>query len=164
LVHIAHYTNPNYTDHHQVNIHWIHCIENILTVKDFWATCACPAKQSSPKIFHCIEYISYHSGFEQLCACPENEFALKISLYWIYFLHSGFLSSLRLPWKAQSALKSLYWIYIFYSDVRWGSWLGRHCLFQSQICEYMNWMEYHNFTIQLAACRMTFAYAFCPIS
>jgi len=35
------------------------------------------------------------------------------------------------------ALNSLHWIYNFYSDVRWGSWLGRCCLFQSQICECM---------------------------
>jgi len=38
-------------------------------------------------------------------------------------------------------LNSLYWIYIFYRDVRWGWWLGRHCLFQSQLCECMDWME-----------------------
>jgi len=37
--------------------------------------------------------------------------------------------------KLTLALNSLYWIYIFCSDVRRGSWLGRHCLFQSQICE-----------------------------
>ena len=55
-----------------MNVHRIHCIENIFTVQDFWATCACLEKQS---------------------------FSSKFSLYWIYFLHSGFLSNLRLPWR-----------------------------------------------------------------
>ena len=34
----------------------------------------------------------------------------------------------------------------------------------NQICECMNWMEKYKFTTQLAACRMTTAYAFYPIS
>ena len=56
-----------------------HCIENFFTVLVFfWATCACPKKQSLPWNF---------------------------SLYWIYFLHSGFLSNLRLPWKTECVLK-----------------------------------------------------------
>jgi len=29
------------------------------------------------------------------------------------------------------------YLVLFSSDVRWCSWLGRHCLFQSQFCEYM---------------------------
>ena len=65
----------------------VRCIENFFTVQDFWATCACPEKQSLPWIF---------------------------SLYWIYLLHSEFLSNLPLPWKTECALNSLYWIYIFY--------------------------------------------------
>jgi len=56
-----------------------HCIENFFTLHGFWATCACPKKQSLPWNF---------------------------SLYWIYFLHSGFLSNLFLPWKTECALKS----------------------------------------------------------
>ena len=35
----------------------------LFTVQDFWATFACPEKQSCPEIFHCIEYIFNHSGF-----------------------------------------------------------------------------------------------------
>jgi len=50
------------------------------------------------------------------------------------------------------------------SDVRLGSWLGRHCLFQSQFCECMKWMEWHKFTIQVAACRLTVVFAFYSIS
>jgi len=42
LVQITHHISPNYTDHPQVNIHWIHCIGNFFTVQDFWTTCACP--------------------------------------------------------------------------------------------------------------------------
>ena len=45
----------------QVYIHWIHCIEHFFTVQVFWATCACPEKESLPWNF---------------------------SEYWIYFVHS----------------------------------------------------------------------------
>ena len=68
LVQITHDTCPNCADHPQVNIHWINCIENFFTVQDFWATRACPEKQSSPWNF---------------------------SLYWIYFYYSGIQLSRR---------------------------------------------------------------------
>ena len=29
-------------------LHWIHCIENIFTVQNFWTICTCPEKQSWP--------------------------------------------------------------------------------------------------------------------
>ena len=80
LVQITNYTSPNCTDLPQVNIP---CIENLFTVHDFWATCACPEKTELP---------------------------WKFSLYWIYFLHSGFLNNLRLTWKTEGALNSLYWM------------------------------------------------------
>ena len=52
-----------------------------------------------PQNFHCIAYISYHSRFLSNSALTwKTKFALKFSLYSIYFLHSGFLSNLRLPW------------------------------------------------------------------
>jgi len=125
-----------------VNIHWIYCIENIFTVQDFWATYAYLEKESFPSKFslYWIYFLPFKI-FEQLCAYPENQsLPWNFSLYSIYFLHSGILRNLRLPWKTESALNSLYWIYIFYSDVRRGSWLGRHCLFHSQISSvWINW-------------------------
>ena len=76
-----------------MNIHWIHCIENIFTVQDFWAICAC-LKNSSPENFHFIEYISYHSGFLSNSAlalknrvCPEMfhciEYTFYIQDFWV---------------------------------------------------------------------------------
>ena len=54
---------------------YFYCVEYIFfIIQDFWATCACPEKQSLPWIF---------------------------SLYWNIFYHSGFLSNLRLPWETE---------------------------------------------------------------
>jgi len=80
LVQITHYTSPNYTDHPQVNMHWIHCIENIFTVQDFWATCTCHEKQS----------------------CLKNFTALNI-----FFIIQDFWATLRSPWKTEFALNIL---------------------------------------------------------
>ena len=106
MVQITHYTRPNYTDHPQVTIHWIHCIENIFTVQDFEQLALVLKKKVCPEMFHCIEYIFYHSGFlSNFCACLEKQsLPWNVSLYWIYFLHSGFLRNLRLPWKTECAL------------------------------------------------------------
>ena len=49
MVQITYYTRPHCADHLQGNIHWIHCIEKFFTIKDVWATYACPEN------FHCIE-------------------------------------------------------------------------------------------------------------
>ena len=108
--------------------------------------------------FHC-------SGFLSNLRLPsKTEFSRKIFTILNTFLTiQDFWATLRLPWKTEFALKfftvfnilftlrifeelalalnSLYWIYILYRDMRWGSWLGRHCLFQSQICECINRME-----------------------
>jgi len=46
-------------------------------------------------------------GSETSYKSVQLMFALKFSLYWIYFLHPGFLSNLRLPWKTECALNSL---------------------------------------------------------
>ena len=61
----------NYTDHREVNIHWLHCIENFFTVQDFWATCACPKNRVCPENFHCIEIFFIIKDFWATCACPE---------------------------------------------------------------------------------------------
>jgi len=100
LFQITHYTNPNYTDHPQVNINWIHCTENFFTVRGSWETLRLPWKTELPWI-HCIEFtIFIIQNFWATCACPEKQrLPWKFLLYWIYFSHSGFLSNLRLPWK-----------------------------------------------------------------
>ena len=51
-----------------------HCIEYVFfIIQDFWATCACPEKQSCPGIFHCIEYVFFIiQDFWATSACPEN--------------------------------------------------------------------------------------------
>ena len=73
MIQITHYTSPNYTDHPQLNVHWIHSIENIFTVQDFWATCACPEKHSVSWI-NCMEYIFFViQEFWATCACPEKQ-------------------------------------------------------------------------------------------
>jgi len=117
-----------------------HCVEIFFIFQDFWATCACPEKQSVPWI-HCIEYIFLIiQNFEQhalalknrvypeIFHCVEIFFNFQDSwgtlrlpwkqslswnflLYLIYFLHSGCLNNLRLPWKQRFPWNFLlYWI------------------------------------------------------
>ena len=57
-----------------MNIHWICCIENIFTVQDFWATCACLQKQFSRKI---------------------------VTVLNIFLTIQDFRATLRLPWKTE---------------------------------------------------------------
>jgi len=99
LVQITHYTCPNYTDppsEYTLNtLCWkffhrsgflinlrlpgkqslpdnFHCIEYTFCIQDFWATCACPEKQTVPWI-HCIAYIFFiFQDFWATCPCPEN--------------------------------------------------------------------------------------------
>jgi len=111
------------------------------------------------KYFHC-------SGFLSNLRLPwKTEFPLKYyTVLNIFLTIQDFWATLRLPWKTEFALKfftafnifftfrifeqlalalnSLYWIYSFYSDVRWGSWLRRYSLFQSQISinSPLNWL------------------------
>ena len=104
LVQISHYTSPNYTNHPQVNIHWI---ENFFTVHDFWASCACPEKTELPWKFSLYWiYLLPFRIFEQLALALKNRVAQKYSLYWIYFLQSGVLRNLRMPWKREGVLNS----------------------------------------------------------
>ena len=84
-----------------------HSIEYSFYIQDFWATWACPEKQSVTWI-HCIEYMFFIiQNFEQTCACPEKQnLPWNSSLHWNIFYLSGFLSNLILPWK-----QSLPWIF-----------------------------------------------------
>jgi len=62
---------------------WIYCTEYLFfIIQDFWATCACPEKQSCPGIFHCIEYISSFRIFDQLALALKTTFALKFFKSW----------------------------------------------------------------------------------
>jgi len=52
------------------SLYWI-CI---FYYSDFWATSACPEKQSCPGIFHCIQYVFFIiQDFWATCACPEKQ-------------------------------------------------------------------------------------------
>ena len=73
-----------------------HCIEHVFFInQDFWATCACPEKQSCPEIFCCMEYTIYLQNFWTTCACPEKQrVPWYFSLHWTcIFYQSGFLSN-----------------------------------------------------------------------
>ena len=61
-----------------MNIHSIYCIENIFSVQDFLATCACLQKQFFRKIFTVLN---------------------------IFLTIQDFWATLRLPWKTKFALK-----------------------------------------------------------
>jgi len=91
LVQITYYTSPNYVDHPQVNVHWIHCIEYSFTVQDFRATWACPEK------FHCTEYTFYIPDLWATCACPEKQLQCNFSLYWNIFIIQDFWATCAYP-------------------------------------------------------------------
>ena len=105
----SHYNqSTNYTDRPQVNIH---CIENFFTVRDFWATSACPEKTELPWIFSMSWIYFLRLGFlSNFAFALKNRGCREFTVLNIYFLHSGFLSNLRLPWKTELSLNfSLYW-------------------------------------------------------
>jgi len=92
-----------------------HCIEYTFYIQEFWATCACPEKQSCPENFNCIEIFLSFRIFEQLALALKNLVCPEFPVLNVCFYHSGFLSILRLPWKTELLWNfSLYWIYIFY--------------------------------------------------
>ena len=70
------------------SVPWIHCIEYIFSIiQDFWATCACPEKQSCHEISHCIEYIFLSFKiFEQLALVLKNKVVPKFFSVLKYFL------------------------------------------------------------------------------
>jgi len=98
LVQITHYTSSNYADHPQVNIHWIHCIENIFNVQYFWTTLRLPWKQSVPWI-HCIEYIFFIiQNFEQIPLALKNRVCAEIfHCIEIFFIFQEFLAICACP-------------------------------------------------------------------
>jgi len=106
-----------------VNIHWIYCMENIFTVQDFWAACACLQKHFPAKFSLYWIYFLPFKIFEQLCAYPEKQsLPWKFSLYSIHFLHSGFLSNLRLPW-----IRCIWYIFFTVTCGEVRDWGGTVC-------------------------------------
>ena len=68
---------------------------NIFIFQDFWATCACPEKQSA--WIHSIEYIHFFiQNFEQFALALKTEFALNFSLQ-IFFIIQGFSATCTCP-------------------------------------------------------------------
>ena len=127
-----------------MNIHSVYSIENIFTVRDFWPTCACFQKQSFPQNFHCAEYISHHSRFLSNSALTLRN---RVCPGIFHCIQYTVLFTFRIFEQLALALNSLYWIYIFYSDVRWGSWLGGHCPFQSKFAS--AWIEWSSINAPL---------------
>ena len=109
MVQITNYTSLNCADHPQVNIH---CIDNIFTVHDFWATCACPEKTELPWNFHCIEYIFYHSGFLSNLRLPWKTVCPEFTVLNIVFIIQEFWATCAWTEKQSCPQNfSLYWIY-----------------------------------------------------
>ena len=69
---------------------------NIFIIQDFWATCACPEKQSCPEMFRCMEYTFYiQNSWANCMRLPwKTELPWYFSLYLnMYFYHSRCLSN-----------------------------------------------------------------------
>jgi len=131
------------------SLYWIYFLHS-----GFWATCACPEKQSCPGIFHCIEnaffiiqdfwatplalknrvsqkfftvlrIIFIVQDFWANRACPEKQLPWIFSLYWNIFYHSVFLSNSRLSWKTEGALKIFTILNIYF--IMQDFWATRAC-------------------------------------
>ena len=89
-----------------VNIHWIYCIENIFTVQDFWATCACLKNRAFPEIFTVLNiFLTIQDFWATLRLQWNTEFALKILTVF------NVLFTFRVCEQLALAVNSLYWIY-----------------------------------------------------
>ena len=78
---------------------------NIFIIQDFWATCACPEKQSVPWIHLLNAYFSSLRIFEQLALALKNRVALKIfRCFEIFFVIQDF-EQLALVLKTKFAPK-----------------------------------------------------------
>ena len=99
---VCNVNSPNNTDHPEVNMHWIHCIENFFHRSGFLSNLRLPLKPEltwkfslywkyflsfrifeqlalalknrvCPEIFHSIEYTFYIQDFWATCVCPKNQ-------------------------------------------------------------------------------------------
>ena len=110
------------------SLFWIY----FLLIRSFEQLCACPEKQSCPKltvlnifftfrifelpvlslknrvcpeIFHCIEISFIIQDFWATCACPENRVALEFFTVLKYLLSFGIFEQIVLALKTEFALK-----------------------------------------------------------
>ena len=84
----------------EVPLQFFTVLNIFFTIQDFWATRACPEKQSCPEILHCIEYTFYILEFGATCACPEKQRVSWIdSTKYIFFIIQGFLATCACPGK-----------------------------------------------------------------
>jgi len=120
LVQITNYTSPNRTDRPQVNIH---CIENLFTVHDFWATCACPEKNRvALKFFTVLNILFTFRIFSNLRLPWKQSFPWNFSLYWIYFLPFRIFEQLCACTEKQSCPGIFHCIeYTFYIHEFWAT-------------------------------------------
>ena len=93
------------------SLYWMY----IFIIQDFWATCACPEKQSCPEIFNCIEIYVIIQDFWATWACPENKVFLEFTVLNIYFLSFRIFEQLTLVLKKRVALKFFTVLNIFFS-------------------------------------------------
>jgi len=71
-----------------------HCIERVFfIIQDFWATSACPEKQSCPELFCCLEYTFYIQNLEQLALALKKTGCPEFPILNVFFYYSGFLSN-----------------------------------------------------------------------
>ena len=74
-------------------------------MQEFWATCACPDKQSCTDIFCCMAYTSNIQNFWGTSACPEKQRVPWIyCIEYILFIIQEFWITCACPEK-QSALE-----------------------------------------------------------
>jgi len=78
---------------------------NIFIIQDFWATCACPKKQSLPWNFSLRWVYFYIQDFWATCACLENRVCPEFTVLDIYFLSFRNFEQLALDLKTEIALK-----------------------------------------------------------
>ena len=113
---------------------WIYCIENFFTlpwkrvcreifhcieymffiIQDFWASCACPEKQSWPENFPCIEIFFNIQDFWAACACPENRVCPEFTVLNIYLLPFRIFEQLALAVKNTNCPEIIPCIKIFF--------------------------------------------------
>ena len=60
-------------------------IEYIFYIQDFWATCACPEKQSVPWVIFIIQNFWATCACPKKQSCPENFYSIEI-----FFIIQGF--------------------------------------------------------------------------
>ena len=99
---------------------WIHCIEYIFfIVQDYWASCACPEKQSCLEIFHCIEIFFIVQDFSPTRACPENRFCAE------FFQDGGRPPPPDLP--PRTPMRKM-WVSTYWRELLWIETITKHTL------------------------------------